>query len=183
MTSPDYEEIREIFIEQAKHFIENAGQMIAHITVYANHKNIENNDDSGKPSIIHIPIPPDSLKSEESKDEFIHDIMPGVAKEIRKKFDTQAVGWASEAWLRTAHKDDPDLDNWKDMPIKKEVLILILEAEGKSECIVYEMKRNGQKVNSDGDLIDDIQLEELKEMTGAGGEMAGRFFGLYKLIK
>ena len=183
MTEENYQEIREIFIGQAKSFIENAGQMLAHITVYANHKDVENSDDSGKPSIIHIPIPPSFLESEESKDEFIDEVMPGVAKEIRKKFDTQAVGWASEAWLRTAHKDDPGLDNWKDMPIKKEVLILILEAENKTECIVYEMKRNGQKVNSDGDLVDDIQLEELKDMTGSGGQMAGRFFGLYNLIK
>jgi len=183
MTDKDYQEIREIFIDQAKAFVDNAGQMIAHITVYANHKDVDDSEHSGKPSIIHIPIPPDSLKSEEAKDEFIDDIMPGVAKEIRKKFDTQAVGWASEAWLRVAGKDEPDLDNWKELPIKKEVLILILEAEDISECIVYEMKRNGQKVNSDGDLVDSIELEELKDMSGTKGEMGGRFCGLYKLIK
>jgi len=178
MTEEKYKEIKEGYLANIKRYMLSVGGLFPHVTVFGAHK-----DGTDKDAIIHIPIPDEFLKSEYMKDKFVDEVLPDVAKTVNEKFIPYGVGWASEAWVRSAPKDDKVPDNWKDLPIKKEVLFINLEFEHKKESIVYEIKRLGKQVNEEGDLVDHIDLLEDESMSGAEG-MSGRFSGLLeKFIK
>jgi hypothetical protein len=178
MTKEKYEEIKKGYLENIKRYMLSVGGLFPHVTVFGAHK-----DDENKDAIIHIPIPDEFLKSEDTKDEFVNTVLPEVAKTVKTKFIPYGVGWASEAWVRTSSKDDKIPDNWKDLPIKKEVLFINLEFEDKTEAIMYEIKRLGKQVNEDGDLVDHVDLIEDKLMAGPEN-MSGRFTGLLdKFVK
>ena len=123
------------------------------------------------------------MENEETKDEFINDVLPDVFKSLKKKFIPVGVAWASEAWMRVADKDfNPNTDDWKAVPIKKEIIIITIESEFDNTCITYEIKRNGSQVNSDGELTSSIELEKLDEMASPTS-VGGRFTGLFKKLK
>lgn len=181
MTEEDYNEVKDLYIDHIKKYMVEAGGLFPHITILADHLNKE---DDVKKAIVHIPIPGEYINTEEGKDSFVNEIMPGIFKEVNKRFKPYGVAWASEAWVRTADKDfDPDKTNWKKLPIKKEVLFITIETAFKQEALLFNIKRKGHKVNSDGELIDNISLEQ-EDSLGNPEAMGGRFAGLYKkLIK
>jgi uncharacterized membrane protein YvbJ len=174
MTEKDYIDIKEEYLNLVKGMLVETGGLQPSITILGTHKEDQKN------SVIHVPIPGKFVESEIMKDAFIDVIVPEISVKINKKFDVKAVAWASEAWLRSAEKDKPDaLENWKDLPIKMEVLIVTIESADKNETIILEIVRKGKQVNEDGDLIDIIELVESPEYKqGVTGE--GRFTGLYK---
>ena len=181
MTEQDYIEVKDLYIDHIKKYMTDAGGLFPHITILADHLNKE---DDVKKAIIHIPIPGEYMNSEEGKDSFVEEIMPSIFKEVNKKFSPYGIAGASEAWVRIAGKDfNAEKGNWKALPIKKEVLFISIETEFKKEVNVYNIKRTGHKVNSDGELIDNISLEEENDF-GNPESVGGRFSGLYKkLIK
>ena len=69
---------------------------------------------------------------------------------------------------------EPD-ENWRDIPIKKEVIIINLESTVKNEFIMYDISRIGHKVSDNGDFIDNIELTKIegKEMFNVGGSLTG----------
>lgn len=172
MTQEKYEEIKKGYLENIKAYMLSVGGLFPHVTVFGSHK-----DGNEKDAIIHIPIPDEFLKSEETKDKFIDVVLPDVAETVKERFIPYGVGWASEAWVRSTNKDEKVPDNWKDLPIQKEVLFINLQFENKTEAIVYEIKRLGKQVNEDGDLVDHIELIEDMSLTGIEN-MSGRFLGL-----
>jgi len=184
MTQEDYIEIKDMFLDHVKGFMNNTGGMQPHITVFAKHRLEEGNDMSEKDSIIHIPIPAEYFNSEDKKDEFMEDVMPEISKKIKSKFVAQAVCWASEAWMRVASSKHKLL-NYKKIPVKKEVLIVTLESEAHNDCILFEIIRKGKKVNEDGDMVDDVDLIEMEDLstTMPNGKLSGRFSGLYDMVK
>lgn len=158
------------------------GELGPSITILGIHK------EDGKNAIVHIPIMEKFMKNEDSKDKFVEEVLPGIAKNIRQDFDIHAVIWAAEAWMRisdTRGKDPEELlVNWKSIPIKKEVLIISIESENKTEFTIKEITRKGKQVNEDGELIDKVELIDLEEYNNTKeGIIEGRFTGLYKKFK
>jgi len=178
MTEERYEELKKTYLDNIQRFLTDTGGLFPHITLFGTH-----NDKPDLNAIIHIPIPDEFLADEGTKDVFIDKVVPELAKEIKTKFTTEGVAWASEAWMRTIDKDqakDPSvLENWKDLPIKKEVLFVTMESSFKNESLVMEIVRNGKQVTESGDLIDHVELKEMPEMSTPDQAM-GRLTGLYK---
>lgn len=177
MTEEKYQELKEEYVGNIKQFMTDIGSIFPHITVFGNHKDEEENKDA----IVHIQVPEEFMKSEQMKETFVQDVVPKIADKIREKFIPYGVAWTSEAWVRTAQKDQVVPDNWKELPIEKEVLLVSMEFIHKKETIIYEIKRNGKQVNEEGELVDHIDLVE-ETMSGAE-QMTGRFTGLLEKFK
>lgn len=171
MTQEKYERIKSNYVGHIKHFMVDEGNIFPHLTVFGSPIDKEDED-----AIIHIPVPDEFMKSEELKEEFVNTVVPKIAEKIREKFIPYGVAWTSEAWVRTATKDQGVPDNWKDMPIEREVLMINIEFENKQEMMIYDIKRTGKQVNDEGKLTDHIDLIE-NDMTQAEG-WSGRFTGL-----
>ena len=180
MTQEEYNEVKDLYIENVKQIILEQGGLFPHLTIFANHKKYK--EDEPKTAIIHVPVPEEYMEDDDDKDEFVNEVMPGIYKVVKEDFIPYGVGWASEAWMRYADKDfDFNTSNYKNLPVKKEVLLLSIETQEKSDTHIYEIKRNGSQVNSDGRMTDKIELTELTEMASMTG-MDGRFAGLYKKL-
>lgn len=176
MTEEQFDVVKESYIKHLKNYMTQTGGLFPHITIFAEH--IEEGDD--KPAIIHIPIPDEFMEDDDSKDRFVEVIMPELIIEIKKKFIPNGVAWASEAWLRTADKEDVDLEDYKSLP-KQEVVFISIETKDRTETVIYETIRQGVQVNSDGDLTDKIELKEMQNFDKPN-ETSGRFAGLYKKL-
>jgi hypothetical protein len=177
MTTEEYSSMKKGYLELIVKIMTESGGLAPSITVLGIHK------DDGKNAIVHVPIASKYMQDEDSKDEFVNEIVPEIANHVRDKFDINAVAWASEAWLRVADAKtttkDELLGNWKNLPIKKEVLIITIESQDQTETTIKEIVRRGKQVNEDGELTDNIELIDLPEYSdGVTGE--GRFAGLYK---
>ena len=70
----------------------------------------------------------------------------------------------------------------KELPVKNEVLIITIDkGEGKTSTLIYKMNRTGMKVNEEGNMIDQVELEVYKENEQlTSGD--GRFTGLFKKL-
>lgn len=176
MTDQEFDNLKELYIDNIKKFLTESGGMFPHISLFAEDKE----DITQKNAIIHVPIPDDLMKSDGGKDYFIEKAVPDIAKKVNEKFIVKGVCWASEAWMRHADKDyDFNKNNYKDLP-KKEVLIVTFESATKNEVSIYEMIREGLKVTEEGDMVDNIDLKELTDIKQENGTDGGRFTGLYK---
>lgn len=182
MTNEQYLTLKEEYINHIKTFVTESGGLLPHITVFADIKKPKDADEE-KPAIIHIPIPSEYMDDDTSKDKFVKNVIPDLFKAINEKFIPNSVAWASEAWLREANKNFDVKGNWKELPIKKEVIILTIESESKTEAIIFNVKREGKQVMSDGKIIDIINLTEDKELSDSNGNFEGRFSGLFKKLK
>jgi hypothetical protein len=178
MTEESFKDLKETYIEHIQQYIKDVGNLFSHITIFAEQKNAKKNS---KPAIIHIPIPDEYLETDEMKDKFLEDILPDVFKSVKKEFIPSGVAWSAEAWVRIIdNKNIPE--NYKDSPIKKEVIFISIETKDKYETVIYDIERNGKQVNLDGSISDIIKLTKAKESgmnTGAGG----RFTELFKLLE
>ena len=180
MENAQYEELKEEYIKHLIDVISETGGLFPHITIFADILNPKE-EEKDKPAIIHIPIPDKFMTDDKSKDEFIDEIIPDIFKDLKKKFEPHGVAWSSEGWMRQLDKSDKMPDDYKKLPIKKEVIIVTLGTKDKEEVIIYEVKRQGKQVNSDGDLVDIVKLE--KHDGDQPNSVAGRFSGLFKKFK
>ena len=180
MTSKDHEELVENYLSHIQKYMKDTGGLFPHIVIFAEHKNPEENQPAN--SIIHIPIPSEYMDSENGKDVLVDEIFPTIFKKVNETFTPSGIGWASEAWMRTAGADfDIDKEDYKTLPIQKEVLFVCIETANDSKTRIYEIKRDGHQINSDGELVDGIDLIEMTEMKNVD-RTEGRFSGLYKKL-
>jgi hypothetical protein len=182
MTDKQYLELREDYIKHITEYVIDNGGLFPHLTIFADVKKPKEGEED-RPAIIHIPIPDEFMQSNDMKDKFVDDVVPDLFKNINKDFIPHGIGWAAEAWMRIADKSfDPSKNDWKKIPIRKEVIMISIESDGPAESLIYEIKREGKQVNSDGDLVDVIKLEQQfkDDMTPSAG---GRFTGLFKKLK
>lgn len=178
MIEKDFEDLKESYVKHIVKYMSQTGGVFPHISLFAEHIDKEDND---KPAIIHIPIPDEYMEDDESKDKFIDVIMPQLIIEVKKKFIPLGVAWASEAWMRTAGADfDIDKQDYKALP-KKEVLFMSIETKNNCDTVIYQIKRKGKQVNSDGDMTDIIELKEM-ENAEKPTNIGGRFSDLYKKL-
>lgn len=173
--SDDYKDMIGDYIKLVTVMMVRNGGVSPHLTVLGIDKTEHKN------AVVYVPIESKHLASESSKDHFIDVVIPEIAKGVKEKVDVAAVIWAAEAWMRETKADSADaLENWKDLPIKKEVLIMTVDAEDENTTRIYEIKRHGKQVNEFGNLVDNIELVELSEAKEGITAAEGRFTGLYK---
>lgn len=177
MTPEKLAELKDDYIQHLVEVISETGGLYPHITIFADVIHPKKGEED-KPAIIHIPIPNKFMKDDDMKEEFIEDVLPDIFRDVKKDFVPHGVAWSSEAWLRTIDKGGKMPDNYKNLPIKKEVIIVTMGTKENEDVILYEVKREGKQVNSDGDLVDNIKLEKLDDMKPDSVE--GRFSGLFK---
>ena len=181
MTEEQYIDLKDNYIEHLTKMMSSQGEIYPHITVFADHIDPK---DSEKPAVIHMLIPPEHMESEDAKDEFVNEKLPPVFKEMKQRWKPYCISWAAEAWVRTVSKDfDMEKENWKAIPIKKEVVIISMETEDSSETIIYNIHREGKQGTEDGDLVDRIRLELDEDLKGVGASAGGRFTGLFRTFK
>lgn len=179
----EHTELIEMYLKHIKEYMLEAGGLFPHITIFADQIKKEENEEKIPKAIIHIPIPSEYMKSDEEKDVFVDELMPSIFKTVKEKFIPYGIAWASEAWMRVANLDfNPKKQNYKDLPIQKEILFISIENGFKNQTFVYQIKRVGQQVNAEGDLVDTINLIEMPEMKSPD-KTEGRFSGLYKKLK
>lgn len=169
-TLEKFDKLKENYLDMVVSGTKEAGGLPPHITLFGYH-----NDDHEKQAIIHVPIK-DELMTSEGKIKLFNKVIPELAKDIAKKeFTIYALAWASEAWIREANRDEAITDNWKDIPIKKEVIIINLESIVKDELIMYDVARVGHKVSDNGEFIDNIELTPITQepMSNVGGSLSG----------
>jgi len=170
-----FEDMKNHYLEETKKSLLDNGFVVPSFAIMA----LKVSDE--QPALIHMPLPSIYLDSEKAKDRFFSEIFPKMAKEIRKDFKPFAILWASEAYYREAKPDfDLTKDNYQDLPIKKEVLIITVDSEEVSTCEIYEIIKSGMSINEEG-LIDQISLEKLSDNQGLK-EAQGRFSNLYKKL-
>lgn len=174
MTEQEHVELIDSYIENIKTFIVEAGGLFPHLTIFADNKDPEKEE---KKALIHIPIPDTYMESDAEKDSLVDEIFPFIYEKVKERFTPYGIAWASEAWMRVVTQKD--IARYKEMPPQKEVVIISIDTECKCETIIYELKRNGQCINQEGDLIDQIILDKLEQSTG----VSGRFVGLYQKLK
>lgn len=136
--------------------------------------------------IVLCPIPPELTHSEKAKDlikPYAHSFLERLVKEGNKPM---CFFISFEAWLRRKEYDkNLDLDlqreealkNWKELP-KVEVITSFFETAESSETefVINYVKRTGKAINSEGELMDVIELEKDEEMSGKEpNKVEGRF--------
>lgn len=180
MTDEQFNVLKDEFIANIKNYFIDNGSIFPHLTIFANPKE-ENDEGEKKPALIHIPLLDEAMVDEESKDQFINEHFPQIAKAVKERFDPIAIAWTSEAWVRMVDKEE-NLNNWKDLPIRKEVIIISLETEANKECLIYDIKRDGKQINSEGEMVDKVELTSCDSLSNPNG-MAGRFSNLFDKLK
>lgn len=174
MTKEQFEDLKSDYVENLERFISDSGGLFPLITFFAD--SIDNN----KPSIIHFPIPDEYVKDDETKDELVNEVIPKLAKEIKKDFNVIGVAWSSEAWMRTVDKTQEKIpEDYRVLP-KKEVVIIAIEDENGVENIIYDIEREGKKVTQEGDIIDSVKLLKSDDFSGSYSVSQGRFVGILK---
>jgi hypothetical protein len=174
MTKEEFKEIKEAYLYDMKSMLFDNGDLPATITIIGSQ--IEDN----KTSVVHIPLPEEIINSDEGKQLFVDKMIPQLSKKIKEKFNVHAVAWASEAWMRETNKNsfNVDKDDYKELPIKKEILIFTIDTNTDTETYVYEIVR--MSIAPNGDLVEKIDLLELPEMGNSINKSKGRFSDLYK---
>lgn len=174
MTTEQFIEIKDEYFQNMKEMLLETGNIQPTITIIADH--IEEN----KPAIVHIPLPGKIANSDSGKQMFVDKMIPEIAVKLGERFNIHAVAWASEAWMREASIDEftPVVDDYKKLPIKKEILIITIDTGDKTESHVYEIIR--MSVAPDGSFVEDIELVEMPELSNQFAEQGGRFGNLYK---
>ena len=175
MTDEQFIEMKDDYVDNMKSILLRAGNIQPTITILGDHRK------DNKPAVIHIPLPEKIANSDQGKQLFVDEMIPELSKKMKERFDIKAVAFASEAWMRTAEKDefDPEVDDYKKLPIKKEILIITIDDGKETFCNIFEIKRDGKSVTPEGDLIDIIELDKLPELETSYGGSEGRFGRLY----
>ena len=143
--------------------------------------------DADKYGIAFIPIPGEFLKDESRKEVLANIVFPDAFKQIETEHNHRIVGfcWSTEVWIRSTNKNALP-DNYQELP-KEEGVILNMETEEQSDIIIKLVKREGKVINKEGNLIDNILLEDYHtEFSGvihpgvSPTSSEGRFANIFK---
>jgi hypothetical protein len=174
MTNEIFEELKEAYVEHLKEMMLEEGTIYPVITIFADH--IE--DTEGRGAIVHLPIPAEYMQTSKKKDEFIEEMLPQIAEQMREKFIPYAVAWSAEAWMRIVDKKKDEL--FEPSINKEEGIIINIETDDKTETLIYKIIRNMNVEEKEG-LKETITLEKMDDIPTGTGE--GRFTGLLKKFK
>ena len=175
MKNEDLMSIKERYTNSLIEATMATGHLVPHISLFGHEK--KNPEEL---HMLNMPFPEEMMSDDVLKDTFMKTIFPEFAKHICETYEILAVSWVSEAWLREKMGDMPV--DYKDIPIKKEVIILTFETKDVFYCQTYDVLRKGKKVTSEGDLIDNVQLTKSLDFENKDHEsvVEGRFTHLLK---
>jgi hypothetical protein len=184
MTEEQIKMVREDYLSFITETVQEHGEIGPSIAVFADV--IDSKDD--KPALIEIPIPNEFLKDDSTKEHFVERVLPDLIKEFKKRFVAHSVLWTCEAWLRTAQKEDIDsIEDFKDIPIKTEAIVIIIDSKDETEAVIYEIVRPALSVSDTGELVEKeqknkVELVEMPELCSVFKDkgFSGRFSNLYK---
>lgn len=175
MIEENYLKMKNEYIDSIKRWITEEGEVSPHITIFACLR--DNPEDI---ALIHVPVQGVFMSTEKSKEEFVTNIIPKIAIEVKKKFIPKGVAWTSEVWIRVFDKKEGVPEDWKSKPIDEEALVINIEFESDKELLVYNIIRNGKQINEEGEIKDHVEI--IKKELGDWETMTGRFTDLYKKI-
>jgi hypothetical protein len=178
LTKEEFDELKKGHLDIVERYMAEEGNIFSHLTIFGKQLS------DGSTSIINVPIPSEFLQSESTKDKFTDIIVPKLGADLSKRFDILGVLWTAEAWVRVADKGDNHknvIDNWKEIPVKKEVVIITVDSDFGQESIVYNIVRDNMSVGLDG-LNQSVKLELDEQLCAEGISVGGRFTGLYKKL-
>jgi hypothetical protein len=184
MTKEQIKMVREDYLSFITETVQEHGEIGASIAVFADIIDSKND----KPALIEIPIPNEFLKDDSTKEHFVERVLPDLIKEFKKRFVAHSVLWTCEAWLRMGSKEDLDkVKNFKDIPIKTEAIVIIIDSKDETEAVVYEIVRPTLSVSDTGELVEKkqknkVELVEMPELCSVFKDegFSGRFSNLYK---
>lgn len=188
MDNQTFEELKEDYVKHIKGYVNEYGNLFAHISVFADIKEPQNEEEE-KPAIIHIPIPDEFMRTGESKDKFVDDILPEIIDNIKEKFNPIAIGWAAEATMRVAGSVfDMKKDDWTKLPVSKDVIIICIDSKENNNTFLYEIKHisddvlSNLQVTQSGEFAERIQLIDItnEQNQNQMKHVGGRFSKLYK---
>lgn len=179
ITQEKLQEMKNTYLDTIKGYLNTSGGIDPHLTLFAEHRDKNEQNDY---AVIHVPILNKFMKDDKEKQRFVDEIIPQMGEKLNEKFDLRAIIWASEAWVRSAPKEGPVPENYKELPIEKEIVILTFESDDLNEMQIYEMIRKGKQVNKNGTLTDHVELVFDKELSGTEYPK-GRFSNLLKKFR
>ena len=134
-----------------------------------------------KQAVLVMDVPSEAMENSQTKESFIKKAMPQIALKLKEdNLKPLAFCFISEAWIREMKSDQKEsFINWQDLP-KKEVLIFSYETFDKMEIQTFNLERNGTIVVGDNKLVDNVILEENKNVstTKESEGMEGIFSGI-----
>jgi hypothetical protein len=190
MNDQTLKELKEEYLKHIQNFVNDNGSLFAHVTVFADKIPSDDNSDISE-SIIHIPVPGEYLQSDEAKDYFVDYLLPQILRKIKKEFVPAAIGWAAEATLRQADANfDITKENWRKIPVTKDVIMISIETKNNTSTYLYEIKKleddeiSQIAVNKYGEISKRIELIDItSDHHDSMKQIGGRFSNLYnKLI-
>jgi hypothetical protein len=129
-------------------------------------------------------------KSDEDHQRFFDKVIPQVFVDLKNNgfrpicFCTITIAWSVlklreevSAEEQLEGIDEAELD--KD-PSKREVLLISFQEPNKDSVQMYEVFRVGQKIDADGDLIDEVELKELVNYESDDGQLIGASTNVFK---
>jgi len=179
------DETLEMYVQNIKMMMESMGHLPPSITVFGKHKQelIENTTEP-KDAVIHVMIPSEFMESGETKQTFVDEVIPKIAKKMNEIISVESVGWASEVWVRTADpKDNVTEDNWDHLPIQQEAVFITIDTGDKTSSFCYDIHRKGKKITEEGEMVDDVELTINEKLSNKGtdtNDVKGRFGGLFQ---
>lgn len=182
MTEEAYIELVDVYKNKIIEIVNKTGNLPANISLFVEKK--EDKDGSTNPDVLIMEIPDQFMVSDESKDFFVDMILPSIFKKFSEKYTISGIGFTSESWLREATQEQLDeVDDYKDLPIKKEIVVMGLDSDIKSETIIYDIKNLGLQVSGEkSGFIKNVELVVNPALSGLI-TVSGRFVNLYKKMK
>jgi len=104
---------------------------------------------SDLPSIVHIPIPSDVLKTKKKELSFISDTIPKVFAHIKEQFNPEMVVFCAYADTKF---EDKLLSN---------ALYISFENNDESRLNLFEVIENDMSISEDGELKKGVELKEI----------------------
>lgn len=172
----EFDDLQKEYIDHITQYLKKTGEVFPHISLFGKVVNKED-EGYGKAALIHVPIP-DKYVSEEGEKEFLENVIPDLIKEVKSKFQINAVAWSAEALRKVVTFISQT---------KKEVLINEITAciDDKPEQIFLRMNEihRSQQVNEKGNLIDVVELTPLEPTKEDKEEISQRYKGLLNKFK
>ena len=134
-------------------------------------------------NVIETLIPSEFLKSEESKDLLVEQIVPGIIDQLESSLDSHAIGisiimegwcWKSETPIDDALTPER-YQEIKRNPEKVEIVVMSFETMNKSETLICF--KQGTKKNEKGEWIEGVWL---KPDEAGPHESSGRFSNILR---
>ena len=172
MEDSKLETVIDNYLESVCSDIKEMGGLNPQISFIADH--IDPDEDTY--AIVHVPIPPELMKTDESKEFLLSNVLPKIIEKAQEKFVIMGVCFSSEAWVRKTVDKSNLPDNWKDLPIEKEIVIITVQTQKLDLTKIYDIDRTGKVINEEGDLIDDITLTLNTDMSNDDKSSSGGVF-------